>query len=526
MKNIFILSALFASALFSNAQSVSDGLLYTGTDLKGTARYRGLSGAFGALGGDLSAIGSNPASSVVFANNFTAVTLGILGNDNTSDYFGTSTETVNTDVAISQAGGVLVFESPANKTISKFAMSLNYDLTRSFDSSKRIRGTSPTSVSQYFLNNANGIELDNFTLLPGESVSSLYQFLGQELGFGAQQGFLGYESFLIDATDNNDPNNTDYTSNTGTGSFNQDYLVETRGQSSKISFNGALEINKKWNLGINLNAHALSTERFTSIEESNSNADATVTDVRFDNSLYTNGNGFSFQLGLLGKLTENLRVGATYESLTWYTMEESQIQEVSTLGSNSSGTARVRPNVLNIFAPYGLRAPGSATGSIAYIFGKKGLISLDYTSRNYSQLKFRTANSNLLTSDYQFSSANPQNNSSPNSSDLFRNNNNFINEKLARAESLRIGGEYRIQNWTLRGGYRFEESPYEDKAIMGDLTGYSLGFGYTWGRTILDISYDHSEQDFSQQLFDTGLNKSAGVFNQMDNIVITLGFNL
>jgi len=34
MKNILILSALFASALFSNAQTVSDGLLYTGQDLK------------------------------------------------------------------------------------------------------------------------------------------------------------------------------------------------------------------------------------------------------------------------------------------------------------------------------------------------------------------------------------------------------------------------------------------------------------------------------------------------------------
>jgi hypothetical protein len=71
-----------------------------------------------------------------------------------------------------------------------------------------------------------------------------------------------------------------------------------------------------------------------------------------------------------------------------------------------------------------------------------------------------------------------------------------------------------------------EESPYINKKIMGDLTGYSLGFGYTWGKTILDISYDHSERDFSQQLFDTGLDTRAGILNEMDNIVITLGFNL
>jgi hypothetical protein len=503
MKNIFILSALFASALFSNAQSVSDGLLYTGEDLKGTARYRGLSGAFGALGGDLSAIGSNPASSVVFANNFAGVSLGILGSDNTSDYFGTSTETKNTDVNINQAGGVLVFEGSENRTISKFAMSLNYDLTRNFDTFLRVRGTSPTSVSQYFLNNANGIALDNFNLLPGESDADLYQFLGQDFGFGAQQGFLGYQSFLIDSTDDSDPTNTSYVSNTGTGSFNQDYLVETVGYNSKISFNSALELHNKWNLGINLNAHALNMERFTSIEESNSNADATVNDVRFDNTLFTNGNGFSFQLGLIGKLTKNLRVGATYESPTWYTIEESQIQEIITRGPNGSPPEIVRPNILNLFEPYRLRSPGSATGSIAYIFGKSGLLSLDYTTRDYSQLKFSSNNGNL-----------------------FRDNNSFISENLERAVSLRIGGEYRVKNWTLRGGYRMEESPYINKNIMGDLTGYSLGLGYTWGKTILDISYDHSERDFSQQLFDTGLDTRAGVLNEMDNIVITLGFNL
>jgi hypothetical protein len=505
MKNILILSMLFTSVLFSNAQSISDGLLYTGQDLKGTARYRGLSGAFGALGGDLSAIGSNPASSVIFTNNYAAVSLGILSSDNTSNYFGTNTIAENSDVTINQAGGVLVFEGPENKTVSKFSLSLNYDMTRNFDNSVNARGTSPVSISQYFLNNANGIALDNFIVRTGdgETVGDLYQFLGQDFGFGAQQGFLGYESFLIDSTDDSDLDNTNYVSNTGTGSFNQDYLVQTSGYSSKFSFNGALELNKKWNLGINLNSHVISMERFTSIEESNSNADASITDVRFDNTLFTEANGFSLQLGLIGKITENLRIGATYESPTWYTIEESQIQEIITRGTNSSEVARVRPNVLNIFAPYQLRSPGSVTGSIAYIFGKSGLLSLDYTSKDYSQMRF-----------------------SPDNSDLFRNNNQIINESLERAASIRIGGEYRVQNWTLRAGYRMEESPYANKNIMDDLTGYSLGFGYTWGKTILDISYDHSERDYSQQLFDTGLNTSAGVFNEMDNIVFTLGFNL
>lgn len=147
MKNILILSALLASAFFSDAQTVSDGLLYTGQDLKGTARYRGLSGAFGALGGDLSAIGSNPASSVVFANNYAGVSLNFTSSDNTSNYFGTTVFSDEGDIEINQAGGVLVFQTPESRKVTKFAMSLNYDVTRNFDNSLRVIGTSPISIS-------------------------------------------------------------------------------------------------------------------------------------------------------------------------------------------------------------------------------------------------------------------------------------------------------------------------------------------------------------------------------------------
>lgn len=505
MKKILILSALVAGALFSNAQSVSDGLLYTGEDLKGTARYRALSGAFGALGGDLSAIGANPASSVVFANNYAGVSLGFMGSDNSSNYFGTNTVANENDFNINQAGGVLVFKSPENKAISKFSLAINYDLTRNFDNAIRVIGTSPISVSQYFLNNANGIALDNFTVRTGEgeTASDLYRFLGQDIGFGAQQGFLGYESFLLDAADPNNLAGTTYLSNTGTGAFNQDYLLQTAGYSSKVSFNGALELNNKWNLGVNLNSHIISTERFTSIEERNSNTDATVSNVRFDNTLFTDANGFSFQLGLIGKLTESFRIGATYESPTWYSIDESQIQEISTRAPGNASIVRVRPNVVNVFAPYRLRSPGSLTGSLAYVFGKSGLLSLDYSITDHRQLRFR-----------------------PENSAIFRDNNRFINDNLQTASSLRIGGEYRIERWTLRGGYRFEESPYENTEIMGNLNGYSFGLGYTWGKTVLDISYDRAERDFSQQLFDTGLNTTAGVMNTMDNIILTVGFNL
>ena len=52
----------------TNSQNIYDAVNYSLSDFQGTARYNSMSGSFGALGGDLTAISINPASSAVFNN--------------------------------------------------------------------------------------------------------------------------------------------------------------------------------------------------------------------------------------------------------------------------------------------------------------------------------------------------------------------------------------------------------------------------------------------------------------------------
>lgn len=67
MKKI-LLSLFLGSITLSIAQetTTNDALRYATSNLTGTARFRGMSGAFGAVGGDLSAISVNPAGSAFF----------------------------------------------------------------------------------------------------------------------------------------------------------------------------------------------------------------------------------------------------------------------------------------------------------------------------------------------------------------------------------------------------------------------------------------------------------------------------
>ena len=52
--------------LSSYGQDLTDALRYSTGETQGTARFKSMSGAFGALGGDMSAVSINPAGSAIF----------------------------------------------------------------------------------------------------------------------------------------------------------------------------------------------------------------------------------------------------------------------------------------------------------------------------------------------------------------------------------------------------------------------------------------------------------------------------
>jgi long-subunit fatty acid transport protein len=164
----------------------------------------------------------------------------------------------------------------------------------------------------------------------------------------------------------------------------------------------------------------------------------------------------------------------------------------------------VSPNTINIFPKYTIQIPGKLSGSLAYVFNKKGLISFDYTRKDYSNTKFKP------TSDSHFS-----------------NENSKINETLTAASTFRVGSEYKIEKFSLRAGYRFEESPYKNGKTIGDLSGYSLGLGYNFGNIKLDIAFDQSKQTSEQQFYSgVRFNNKTTIDNVNSNFILTLGFSL
>ncbi|MBD5204411.1 MAG: TonB-dependent receptor, partial [Bacteroidales bacterium] len=73
-----ILLALFGLCPFAGVgQTATDVIPLTQSDLKGTARFMSMGGAFGALGGDLSTLSQNPAGIGVYRSSELGFTLDL-----------------------------------------------------------------------------------------------------------------------------------------------------------------------------------------------------------------------------------------------------------------------------------------------------------------------------------------------------------------------------------------------------------------------------------------------------------------
>ena len=505
MKKIFALAIVSLAMTSIQAQDINDALRYAQTDLGGTARFRAMSGAFGALGGDFSAINVNPAGSVIFANNQVGVTLSNCNTMNNSNYFGNNTSDSRNSFDLNQAGGVFVFNNYNKRSDwKKFAFTLNYDNAKNLDNSTFSAGTNPNnSVANYFLSYANGVSLGTI---------NNYNF--GDLYYNEQQAYLGYNSFIIDPLVNTD-NNTGYKSNVAAGgNYYQENRTRTTGYNSKLAFNFSGQYTDKWFFGLNLNSHFLDYRQSSSFFETNNNpknpTGSTVDVIHFNNDLYTYGSGFSFNLGTIFKPVKEVRLGLAYESPTWYRLTDELSQRVTTSGyglnttqdnTQYSSNLVTDPNTTMVFQPYKLQTPGKLTGSFAYLFGKRGLISLDYAIKDYSGTQYRPAN--------EFSTPNAT-----------------MSSSLTTSNEVRIGGEYKIQKISLRGGYRWEQSPYKDGKTIGDLTGYSGGLGFNFGATKLDLAYSYAKRDYDQQFFSQGLTDAARIKSVNNNVSLTLLFEL
>jgi len=334
MKKLYFV-VMLCVAYMSNAQTLSYndiGVLFSKENINGTARYNAMSGAFGALGGDLSSIETNPAGAAVFLKSEFAVSLNVHTIETTASFYGTSELIENDNTNLSQAGGVFVFNTNRNSDWSNVALGFNFSIIDDFE---------------------------NLWLASGNS------------GFAPISDI--YDPTLVY------PNSD--------GQYLQNF---TDGRNNKYTFTLASQYQDNLYVGVSINTYDIEHYQNTLIEEYNNDGGGNTFDVSQIQELLTYGEGFSFTLGFISKPSDNIRFGLAYQSPVWYTLNEEFVEFDVTIFENDIVTETDFSGI-NGFN-YKLRTPSKLTGSFAYIFEKQGLISIDYIYKNYSNIELSNAN--------------------------------------------------------------------------------------------------------------------------------------
>ena len=412
MKKLYLASALLCFGYFLNAQTLGYndiGVLFSKENINGTARYNAMSGAFGALGGDLSAMDINPAGAAVFLNSEFSVSFNNRNTKTIADFYGNKSQFENDFTNLSQAGGVFVFRGFTNSSEwSNIALGFNYSIANDFE---------------------------NFWIAEGNS------------GFAPLTDFYDPFPAVYGITE---------------GQYFENF---TDGKNSKYSFTFAAQHNDNLYLGASVTTYDIEHYQRTLIEEFNNDGNGNTLDLSSRQELLTYGNGVSFNLGVISKPSENVRLGLAYQSPVWYNLSEDFVEfddEVYFSDTNETITDFSGTNSFD----YNLRTPSKLTGSFAYIFGNNGLLSVDYTYKNYSNIKLSNAN--------------------------FVAENQAFDTDLESAGELRIGSEWRFDNFSLRGGYHLENSPYKNAVNSDNIEGFSLGAGYKFRGGKIDFSYQRA----------------------------------
>ena len=145
-----------------------------------------MSGAFGALGGELSAISINPAGSSVFLSSELSITANTFNNEVTSSYFNDKNINSFNGIDLSQAGIVLVLKDEGNSKWSKISFGFNYQVNNNFDNNVLARGNNSNNngIDKYFLYHAMNRNLDDISQINGESFREAYINIGEEPNLG------------------------------------------------------------------------------------------------------------------------------------------------------------------------------------------------------------------------------------------------------------------------------------------------------------------------------------------------------
>lgn len=490
----FIYKTIFCSAGLLLCGSLQGQTLYEIYNLQrtsmqyGTPRFMGMSGAFGAVGGEISAATINPAAGAVAVKSEASFTLGAEWYDNKATFYGNKTnKTSDINVTAFQGGANFVFkiDNPYS-SVAGFNIGINYSRRNNFNNEFSVSGRNNT-ITDWL----NGQPIGSSVI---ESI-----FRNATAGVNGTVVDLAKDLEVLEKVGDNIYPSADY--------LNIDQLAQliTSGYMGTTTFSAGINLNDKVYLGLGVDYYSLDLDRNdVKLDEWGYTSNNTylhngVSNLYYDQYTAQTGWGSSFSLGIIGRVTDEFRLGFSWKSAARIYIDEDYSYAMGakffdgTLNEGSEHPTYYTPN------SYSFKSPSEWTFSAAYVFGQYGILSVDYMLKDFSKMRFKTEG--------------------------LKSQNADIADRMKLSQTIRVGAEARLYPVSIRAGFSYVGSPYKtllvervsqtipgDKVWVnrpqgtGDTIGFSAGLGYSIGNFLtIDASYVNSSYKTYTYLYEPKL---------------------
>lgn len=462
------------SALFDNSPS-------------GSARFLSMGGSMGALGGDISVMGTNPAGTAIYRSsdfNLTGM-LGVVDNKTMLD--GKNTITNYTGTNMNNAGFVMAFDvdTPPVKFVN---FGVGYRRKANVGNNLSVKGNYDGFSQQYlidYLYRQSKFDIDKMTAdMYSNFGCNWLALLAADAKITDDEGnFLFYPAFKNDEDDT-----WVYDIIYNPDRFG--YYSEERGGLDVFDVNLSANINDRVYVGATLGYYKLDYSRYSSYYEADEHGEI----YTLENNYKVNGSGFDFKLGAIFRPFKYspFKVAAFVHTPVFYKLVDSSW--ASMIGPFGDGYETRHEDCYgdDLYVAYSLRTPWRFGASMSYTFGKYVALNAEYEYSDISDIMFTDG------------------------TDADKAQNEEISYNLKQQHTVRLGAEVSLGKFALRAGYNYISSPFRtdafkfmDNAAKTDTSTEFInrfdkniatcGIGYAGEMLYFDVAYIYQRQnaDFS-----------------------------
>lgn len=483
-----------------SAQSVYDGVKIADKDLNGTARFVGMGGAMGALGGDITTMGTNPAGIGIYRSNDVMTSFSYSAYGMESKYEGQKS-TIDKNRWSFDNIGVVFATKIGNQTPLRYVnFGFNYKRSKSFYKNMSMSGMmgvveNPSNPgSPYYVSQTNSMALQ-----ATDAERYVWDNSRQHLDFDNANrifsdpdvgwlGALGYQGDLTerDRIDNEPDLYVPFLPVEPSSVFNS----REKGGIDQYDFNVSFNINDRVYLGLTIGAYDVDYDKYSGYDESYKRGEG------YSLESYNNisGSGFDVKMGLILRPFEYspFRIGFAVHTPTFYKLTYS----TSAIVTRDAKTDELKRIIVDTYdyvgdmkRDYRLVTPWKYNVSLGYTVGTSLALGAEYEYEDYSTMKFKYS-SNDGGGDMEFENAEVKN-------------------CLKGEHTFRIGAEYKvIPEFAFRLGYNYSSAVFRDEAVKyipsnslitdtdfsnkRSQSNYTLGIGYRGKMFYADLAYQLS----------------------------------